>query len=395
MKAPDKLPILDRSRALWRAARPLAALGVLLGRGGQVLEAADVAAVHPEALLQPTPTGRRITALAAFGQQLYLGYGDYDANTGPIHIRALALADGGLSEPLLRFAGEAIYLYRSVNGRLYAPDIDPREGQRRGGYAEGVPGASGVAWRTRKPVDATHIYDVVSLDGRDLWLFGSREAQALAWRSRDGGHSWRVALVLAPRRPEKGDFARFYGAFVFDGRLYTQPWDYYGGNWATSKVFDGQGWSEGPPLLPSPQGHLWKPLMVGGVAVYLSAHAGLWATPLYAFDGRHVQRLWRGDVPARRRRFYDISAAGGRLYALNAAGEVWTTADLYRWDYVARLPDHHGQPVSLAVVGRRLFAGTTEARVLRLPLPRGLAPLGYRGKAVVRDPPLTTSAVAE
>jgi len=82
--------------------------------------------VHPQAAAQPTPTGRALVTLFPWHGRLYVGYGDYQANTGPIEVTAWDPARN-------RFASyhssdtEAIYNYRAIGDALYAPATDRRD----------------------------------------------------------------------------------------------------------------------------------------------------------------------------------------------------------------------------------------------------------------------------
>src|SRR4051812_25423164 len=85
-------------------------------------------ATHPEVAAQTTSYGNLIATLKPFNGRLYAGYGDYNANTGPIAVRAYDPALGGFTDPMLSSATEAIYIYRNLNNKLYAPNIDTRGG---------------------------------------------------------------------------------------------------------------------------------------------------------------------------------------------------------------------------------------------------------------------------
>ena len=189
---------------------------------------------------QKTPVGRQIATLEVFNGRIYAGYGDYSADAGPIAILPIDLATGAIGKVLLSHATEAIHIFRQVGSALFAPDIDPR-GTRLAGFARGVAGAPADTWTDEKVVTATHIFDVATFDGSDLWLFGSLRDDALAWRSTDDGKSWVTELTVRPWAV--GSFSRFYSAFVLGGKLYTQAADFPGGLQTTSLVYDGKSWS--------------------------------------------------------------------------------------------------------------------------------------------------------
>ena len=147
---------------------------------------------NPFAAAQPTPVGRYLHTLEGWQGELYMGYGDYDENTGPIEVSAYNPRWSSYGTKL-RFPTEAIELFRPIGDRLYAPAIDPRGDGPSAAVAVGEPDGR---WSNNKDVWMTHVFDVATFDGTDLWLVGSRKTQAIAVRSRDGGRTWETALAL-------------------------------------------------------------------------------------------------------------------------------------------------------------------------------------------------------
>ena len=299
---------------------------------------------NPFAAAQPTPVGRYLHTLHGWRGELYMGYGDYDENTGPIEISVYNPRRSSYGTKL-RFPTEAIELFRPIGDRLYAPAIDPRGDGPSAAVAVGEPDGR---WSNNKNVWMTHVFDVATFDGTDLWLVGSRDIQAIAVRSRDGGGTWETALALAPRGAD-GDFARFHFAFVHGGRLYVQAQDRRGGMFPRSKVFDGSGWTDGPNLQPIPNTGA-KPLAFAGEIVYFGARG------VMAFDGRAV-RLAR----APQSRIHDLVVADGVLYVLDGR-EVLGTQDLASWVPVATAPP---ETTSIGVLDGYLYAGTAASELFR------------------------------
>jgi hypothetical protein len=273
-----------------------------------------------------------------------MGYGDYDENTGPIEISVYNPRRSSYGTKL-RFPTEAIELFRPIGDRLYAPAIDPRGDGPSAAVAVGEPDGR---WSNNKNVWMTHVFDVATFDGTDLWLVGSRDIQAIAVRSRDGGRTWETALALAPRGAG-GDFARFHFVFVHGGRLYVQAQDRRGGMFPRSMVFDGAGWTDGPNLRPIPNTGA-KPLAFAGEIVYFGARG------IMAFDGRAV-RLARGPQT----RIHDLVVADAVLYVLDGR-EVLGTQDLAWWIPVATAP---AGTTSIGVLDGYLYAGTAESELFR------------------------------
>ncbi len=306
---------------------------------------------NPYAAAQPTPVGRRLHTLAGWRGELYMGYGDYDENNGPVEVSAY---HPGLTSfaSKLRFPSESIELYRAIGERLYAPAIDPRGDGPSAAVAVGEPGGS---WHNNRSILMTHAFDIASLDGADLWLVGSRHVNAVVARSVDGGRSWVTALQVGARSGHPQDFARFHFVFVHAGRLYVQAQDFRGGMFPRSQVWDGAAWADGPDLRPIPNVGA-RPVPFAGQIVYLGEKG------LVAFDGRQA----RTTRPATAR-IVDLVVAGGALHVLDGR-EVLSTTDLARWTPVVTAPP---KATSIGILDGYLYAGTEDAELFRYCRPIG------------------------
>lgn len=303
--------------------------------------------VHPQASTQPTTTGKALVTLCPWQGRLYVGYGDYQENTGPISVTAWDPARSAFAI-VHRSDTEAIYNYRVIGGALYAPATDRRE---HADYAVGEP------WHDEQPVTVAHAYDVATLDGTDRWLVGSSEPgyRPTAWRSRDGGAHW----AIAHQRDWNG---RYYFAAVYHQKLYVESWSLTPRG--PSEVFDGTSWSTGPELLPA-GGHGFRPIVFAGRLVYATKqsldvpYAALVATPnrLLGFDGIVASVVFEREL-------LDFFAVERELLALDTEGVIWRTTDLVTWSRVARTTGLH--PRSLALLDNALYLGTMDSRLYRL-----------------------------
>src|SRR6185295_15995641 len=162
----------------------------------------DLVAIHPEVALQTTVYGDHIATLKPFNGKLYAGYGDYGANTGPIAVRAFDPSTGAFTDPYLSSATEAIYIYRELGGKLYAPNIDTRGGGS--GYAVGTAGNPDT-WQDVITVDGVHMFDMNTFNGTDLFQGGTASnGDGIVYRSVDGGATWTESLrMLAGQNLDK------------------------------------------------------------------------------------------------------------------------------------------------------------------------------------------------
>lgn len=299
-----------------------------------------LAGIHKWAAEQPTAAGRQIVDLQVHAGRVYAGYGDYDANTGPITIASLGPA--GDFTPHETIETEAAYVLREVGGRLVVPSTDPR-GASPSDYTDGA------QWKEHLVVRASHVFDSASITGNDLWLVGSQGRDAVAWRSLDDGATWTESLRVSPASGEPSDWSRFYFAGTLGSRLYVQAIDAFRGPQDSSMVFDGSAWTAAPSLLPH-GGHGARPFEFNGELVYQGMGEGR-AGDVYGFDGSAVRTIGRG---------YDVVANGGGLYLLDEQGTVKTSRDSHRWSRVARAPR---TARSLAVSESAVYVGTADAEV--------------------------------
>lgn len=306
-----------------------------------------LAGVHPEAAAQRTAQGKTLVTLYPFRGRLYAGYGDYTANTGPIHINPYDPARGTFVGSQWKSDTEAILHFREIGGELWAPCIDPKV------KADFALLRTDGKWADREVVPSTHVFDAGRI-GNSVFLAGSHGNSAVVWKSADRGTTFKESLSRLPVSGTPKDFARFYFAGVFKGKLYLQAADYFGGPHPAGLVFDGKAWADGPNLLPV-KGVGWHAVEFAGRMVYLTFGAGHAVSQLLAFDG--TQAVVAADWSA-----YDIAIAGDSLFALDADGTVRRTKDLTTWAEVATAPVG-GR--CLAVTGGKLYVGASEGKLYR------------------------------
>lgn len=292
--------------------------------------------VHPQAAAQSTARGRRIVDLQAFGGKIYAGYGDYEANTGPIAVSALTPGAGYAKE--FTADTEATYNFREIGGVLYAPSIDPRVAAD---FSTNAP------WSGHDTTDAAHVFDMATTNGSDLWMVGSQDVDAVAWRSLDGGATWTEELRIAA--VNSGEFSRFYFAGVLGGRLYVQAFDSYQGAQAEAKVFDGTRWSSAPPIVTSWYNG-WRPVEFNGKLVIEGYGQGS-RGPVFSYDGVTSSVVTLG---------YDVEVAGDRLFVLDDA-ELRVSTGLSTFSVIA-VPPAGGR--SLAVSAGVVYIGTDSSEIL-------------------------------
>lgn len=143
---------------------------------------------------QRSTAGRSIQAVEYHNGQIYVGFGDWRANTGPV---AVTSWDPALADWVLHYSAgtEAIERYRTLGESLLVPYTDP---EQAADYAQGPP------WRQARATPATresfyHVFDAVGTR-TDRFLIGTRHntGEALVMQLQDDG-TWAETLLLAGR----------------------------------------------------------------------------------------------------------------------------------------------------------------------------------------------------
>jgi outer membrane protein assembly factor BamB len=194
--------------------------------------------------------------LAVFDDRLYVGYGDWTNNLGPVDIRYLT-ADGEMTKEFT-IEEESIDYYRPFGTSLYIPGVDASEDALVGNvfYKR-----SGKDWvKVRKLEHCLHVLDVFEFDGTlyacgsgntDMDAYYKMDDMAVLWRSDDGGDNWQLELewhdeILATvarweRFVRTGDNFYVLGQYM-DQNLYTFK--------SVPRRFDSGQWTE-VELLPT------------------------------------------------------------------------------------------------------------------------------------------------
>lgn len=302
-------------------------------------------ATHPQAVSQSTNFGKRIHTLQVFEGQIYSGYGDYDANTGPIHINPFNPATNTFSGSVLSVPTEQIGVFRNINGKLYAPLIDPNCGLNCPDiYASGTP------WVNSVGPSVWHVYDMATLDGNDLWIAGSADepfAGAHIWRSTDDGVTWNV-VQSDTQNPTTG-FERYYWLASLNGKMYAQASAIPD---APVRIFDGTSWTTGTTEFLAPHSMGITKVQVFADKIITRKNG------LSAFDGTNIQTISGFSSGVK-----DIYKDGDNLYVLRNNNTLTRTTDLVSWQELGTVPV---AALSVAVHEGYVYLGGTDSNIYRL-----------------------------
>ena len=321
--------------------------------------------VHPHAVAQDSALGSNLVDARGYNGRIYFGYGDIDANTGPIVISSY---DPTAKEwrDHLTFDTERIERFRVIGDELWAPATDPH-GAEDPEYAKGSARhewSQVDAGRSIKVLDAVErVPGDVFLVGSDLYLSDAGTFDntfgAAAWRAQNGAPFERAFPIINPDPFQDYQYVDmnelpFLNAAALDGKLYTA-------SVALVRVFDGATWSKGPQL-----GGFIHPITFAGRIVF-GALGELWA-----FDGTHRTRL--GIQLLETTLSYTfitepiavLNDSEGHLLVVNANGETLVTADLTEWHCIGRAPE---DVRSIGSLNGTVYFGGPEGRVYAYPEP--------------------------
>jgi hypothetical protein len=158
-----------------------------------------------------------------------MGYGDY--NDYPVNVIASYSPAENVFRSEHSTGTDATDLFRVLDGKLFAPSVDPihYEDFRDLSYF-----SPGLGWRDMAPVGAFHCYDAAQL-GTSFFMCGGRDiaegvgaGRAALFRSTDGGRSWSVF--------SGGTVGRYYWCFTLGERVWTQGGYFEGSSFTASAV---------------------------------------------------------------------------------------------------------------------------------------------------------------
>lgn len=319
-----------------------------------------------------TNIGNDVHRIANLDGKLYLSYGDYGANTGPIDVIVVDPADDTISSEAT-LNTEATWLYREFDGVKFVAYLDPQGGEgnpENGQFAYND--SSGWVVLTNVSPYPVHVDDLyVTAEG--WWLFGSSNEPdpptggATVWLSTDEGATWEVSL--APR-PDTTGQARFVAACVLDGDLHAvldrgfavggrHIYRRTAGTWVEVEPFSA-GVSD---LVPFTIGGIEFALVVTIGKQYSLSAAGLVAVLTTAADAGHRESL-RHMLPATA---FCASVVGGFLYVLDSHSTLW------RVDSSGHRTPLMTLEVALvscfAIVGSTVYFGTQDSKIYKAALP--------------------------
>lgn len=352
--------------AIWSAPILMSATAAPMASASESASGWTLLGVHPEAAAQPTQPGRRIIELEVFAGALYAGYGDYNANTGPIAINPFDLSSGTFLGNRQDAYTHQIAVYRPTAWGLVAPNIDPLQDipldplDPNGGFSWTDDG--GKTWNQAAVGPSYHVYDFSDQSSSGPWAVGASSASGSAaptiWR-RTGDESWQVSFQGDNDPTVAND--RYYWLAVVGGLPYVQArgsaavkplrsFDPTSGTWLSVSEFSGELHASGNP----------QHVQVLGTQIVSASGAGL---RIFSTETRSLRVV----VMPNGLRVIDLYVRGSELFTLTQ-GAVFRSADggvTFQQIVTVDAP----APTAIAVSDDMIYLGTAASRLLAHSMP--------------------------
>lgn len=312
---------------------------------------------------QPTQAGREISDLTLYNGRLYVGYGDYTANTGPIDLYSYD-AKTGASSLDIKVPTEDIDVITEINGKLYVPYIDPRaEWTSPVGYASTKSGT----WQNYDHAKMIHNYDVATTDGKNLFMAGSLNISgkfyAVIWYSPNGTDKWQIVKKTTSDK-FRDELDRYYWLEVINGKLYasadiqgTRTLDVWNNGTWTSTNLNAEA---AGALTVSEADHI---VSIGDKLITTVPNSkgpgenGM-GTAVYSITENRVLAPSELTVDAQGGiiNLVDFNKIGNTVYGMAGNGALYSTTDGVNWKYIVT-SSVIGSVFSVDEVNKKLYVG--------------------------------------
>lgn len=141
----------------------------------------------------PDCQARSVHDLHLFEGRVYVGFGDWNRNRGPIQIWSFPADTGGTTTEFVKeftVDDESVDIFRDYNGKLYVPGIDSADKVDDQWALGNLYIKENGKWRKLRTVpNGIHVLDAAAL-GKTLYVSTGTETGAALFASKDDGQTW-------------------------------------------------------------------------------------------------------------------------------------------------------------------------------------------------------------
>lgn len=168
---------------------------------------------------------RNIWDMQLYNNKIYFGSGDYDTNKGPVHIYYYDIENETFVDECT-IPDEQIGRIMEIDGILYIPGIDPKEGWDLGNYYT----YDGIEWvKHRNLPGGLHNFDILKKDNMIYAAVGLDDGAISVAVSKDNGETFElVSLIKNGEEIILDNAPRVYDVFEFKGEVYAIDGMQYG-----------------------------------------------------------------------------------------------------------------------------------------------------------------------
>lgn len=308
------------------------------------------------------PSARSPHDMILWEGRLYVGAGDYSANTGPIGLWCYE-PTGGEWQYEGTVPDEAITRFAILGGTLTAPGTDPTGEWELGNYYV----RNGDSWQTLSTIPGgIHNFDMAEYDGKLFAGLGVEAGHFPIACSEDNGQSFypvemrRNGIAIETN----GNFSRVYDLFLHGGKLYAA---FFQQNQGADPTYELYRYENGIFVFDNQwYGKLANLTFTSGIVAAKAEFKGrTFFTTGYLYVTADMNSLTQVQFP-KNELIADLIVAGDALYVLGSEAQAEGSYRISVWKNesgadtgfrkVVTLP-YDAQPLSLAYDGEAFYVG--------------------------------------
>lgn len=193
--------------------------GIVLAKNKITFNYKDLGVPYYDVYAKELVNSRLSEDMTVFDGRLYVGGGDYDANTGPVYVMSYDLGRGVWEKSQVALEDEQIKRFEVVGGKLAILGTDPKGDWSLGNYYL----LDGGAWETLRVLPSgIHCFDYAEFEGVGFFALGVNSGDYPV--VRHSGESYTAVEFYkddAPLDTSVYETVRVYNLLEFDGSLYA------------------------------------------------------------------------------------------------------------------------------------------------------------------------------
>ena len=215
-----------KKKTIWILAAALAVLlsavavaGIFFAKNNIIFNYTDLGVPYGDIYTEEMLNSRLSADMTVFEGRLYVGGGDYDANTGPMYVMSYDLGETKWERSEETLPDEQIKRFRVIGDRLVTLGTDPMDDWSLGNYYVLENGK----WETRRVLPSgIHCFDAIEYDGKVFFALGCNSGDfPIALYDGEGYLPVEFTKDGVSIDTSANEAVRVYNLFEYQGRLYA------------------------------------------------------------------------------------------------------------------------------------------------------------------------------